>query len=302
MELKEIKRKIDSVRNIWKLTGALETLSALKIKKAQKIVLMSRPFSEKVAQILEEIDSSHIEEKSVFFDERKGLPAGRQGDNVLALVLASDRGFCGSFNQNILKFAERFMKENKENKKIEVLPVGKKAASYFKKREYKIVHSFFGIGDYGELEDIKMISDFLVSGFLQNKYQEVYLFYTNFISTFLQKPKLIKLLPLDRSYLREFCHTEAVKKTPKKEKDFLIEPSRQQLFEEIVPQLVEYLIYQAILEGNASEHSARMMAMRNASENAEEKVGELNLSYNKARQEQITSEVCEVSSAKEVLN
>ncbi len=294
MELKEIKREIDSVRNIWKLTGALETLSALKMKRAQKIALLSRPFAEKVAQILEEIDSSRIEEKTVFFDERKG-------SKILALVLASDRGFCGSFNQNVLKFAEKSIREIKKGKEVEILPVGKKAISYFKKRGYGLVHSFSGIGDYGELEDIKMISDFLVNVFLKNRYQEIHLFYTNFISTFLQKPKAIKLLPLDRSYLRQFYLTD-VKKVFHKEKDFLIEPSRRQLFEEIVPQLVEYLVYHAILEGNAAEHSARMMAMRNASENAEEKVGELNLSYNKARQEQITAEVCEVSSAKEVLD
>jgi len=293
MELKEIKRKIDSVRNIWKLTGALETLSALKMKRAQKIALMSRPFSEKIAQILGEIDSSRIEEKSVFFDERKG-------DKVLALVLASDRGFCGSFNQNILKFAEKAIREISRNKKTEVLPVGKKAISYFKKRGYEMPHSFFGIGDFGELEDIKMVSDFLVGVFLKNKYQEIHLFYTNFISTFLQKPKAVKLLPLDRNYLEEFCRPE-VKEAQEKRKDFLVEPSRRQLFEEIVPQLVEYLVYQAILEQNAAEHSARMTAMRNASENAEEKVGELNLLYNKARQEQITAEVCEVSSTKEVL-
>jgi F-type H+-transporting ATPase subunit gamma len=294
MESKEIKRKIDSVKNIWKLTGALETLSALKMKKAQKIALLSRPFSDKVAQILEEINSCRSEEKTVFFDERKG-------NKVLVLVLASDKGFCGSFNQNVLKFSEKAIKEMKEKKELEVLPVGKKAIAYFKERGYKMAHSFFGIGDYGELEDVKTISDFLVSGFLKNQYQQVYLFYTNFISTFLQKPKSIKLLPLDRSYLQEFCRID-VKAAAKREKDFLIEPSRSQLFEEIVPQLVEYLIYQAILEGNASEHSARMMAMRNASENAEEKVIELNLVYNKARQEQITSEVCEVSSAKEVLD
>ncbi len=177
MELKEIKREIDSVRNIWKLTGALETLSALKMKRAQKIALLSRPFAEKVAQILEEIDSSRIEEKTVFFDERKG-------SKILALVLASDRGFCGSFNQNVLKFAEKSIREIKKGKEVEILPVGKKAISYFKKRGYGLVHSFSGIGDYGELEDIKMISDFLVDVFLKNRYQEIHLFYTNFISTF----------------------------------------------------------------------------------------------------------------------
>ena len=159
MELKAIKREIDSVRNIWKLTGALETLSALKMKRAQKINLLSRPFAEKVAQILGQIDSSHIEEKSVFFEEK-------EGKSVLALVLASDRGFCGSFNQNILKFSEKAIKEISKDEDVEILPVGKKAISYFKKRGYGSPHSFFGIGDYGELEDIKMISDFLIDNFL----------------------------------------------------------------------------------------------------------------------------------------
>jgi F-type H+-transporting ATPase subunit gamma len=294
MELKEIKRKIDSVRNIWKLTGALETLSALKMKKAQKIALLSRPFSKKVAEILGEIDSCSEENKSVFFERKKG-------NKILALVLASDRGFCGSFNQNILKFGEKSVKELKAKSQVDVLPVGKKAISYFKKKGYEFSYSFFGIGDYVELKDVKMITDLLLEKFLKNEYQEIHLFYTDFISTFFQKPKSVKLLPLDKNYLEEFCAADA-KKISGKEKDFLIEPSREKLFREIVPQLIEYLIYQAVLEANAAEHSARMMAMRNASENAEEKVGELNLVYNKARQEQITSEVCEVSSAKEVLD
>jgi F-type H+-transporting ATPase subunit gamma len=296
MDAKEIKRAIESVRNIWKLTGALETLAALKMKKAQKIALLSRPFSEKIAQILKEIDYCRLEEKNIFFDKL----TGNQKNKVLAMVLASDKGFCGSFNQNVLKFSEKMIKEMKKEKEVDILPVGKKSIFYFRERKYKLVQNFSGIGDFVEIEDVKMISDFLVNVFLQNKYQEIHLFYTNFISTFLQKPKSIKLLPLDANYLREFCRLEQ-EASPKKEKDFLIEPSRSQLFEEIVPQLVEYLIYQAVLEGNASEHSARMMAMRNASENAQEKVGELNLVYNKARQEQITNEVCEVSSAKEVL-
>jgi F-type H+-transporting ATPase subunit gamma len=292
MELKEVKREISSVRNIWKLTGALETLSALKMKKAQKIALLSRPFSEKVAEIIARIDF-HSEEESVFVSKRKGK-------SILALVLASDRGFCGSFNQNILKFAEKTISEIKEQKEVEILPIGKKAIAYFKKKNYKIANGFSGIGDFGEIDDIKIISDFIIDNFIKNKNREVYLFYTNFISTFAQKPRTLRLLPLDGNYLREFCQTDKTSLSEKKI-DFLMEPSREELIEEIVPQLVEYLIYQAILEGNASEHSSRMMAMRNASENAEEKVGELNLLYNKARQEQITNEVCEVSSVKEVL-
>lgn len=289
MELKEIKRKIDSVRNIWKLTGALETLSALKMKKAQKIALLSRPFAEKTAEILSMLENNlgKEDDRSVFFNKSKV-------NKVLLLILASDRGFCGSFNQNILKFSEKLIKEIKKDREVELLPVGKKAAAYFRDKGYDIKRHFFGIGDFGELDDVKSISDFLIKGFLAGEYGEVYLFYTNFVSTFFQQPKMVKLLPVDKP-----ADSFAVRRAGT---DFLIEPSYKMLAEEIIPGLIEYLIYQAILEGNASEHSARMMAMRNASENAQRKAGELNLSYNKARQEQITKEVCEVSSAKEVLD
>src|SRR3989338_3092944 len=172
MELKEIKRKIDSVRNIWKLTGALETLSALKMKKAQKIALLSRPFAEKTAQVLSMLDNNlgAEEDRSIFL--RKS-----SGNRALVLVLASDRGFCGPFNQNILKFSEKEIKEMQKSREIELLPVGKKAISYFKKKGYDIKRNFFGIGDFGELDDVKLISDFLIKGFLQKEYQEVYLFY-----------------------------------------------------------------------------------------------------------------------------
>jgi len=294
MELKEIKREIDSVRNIWKLTGALETLSALKMKKSQKIALLSRPFAEKTAEILEKLEFNLNEIQSVFVKKR-------EGNKVLILVLASDRGFCGSFNQNILRFAEKEIQELKKEKEVEILPIGKKAITFFKKKGYNSRFNFFGLGDYGELEDVKKVSDLLVKNYLEDNFQEVYFFYTDFISTFYQKPKKIRLLPLERESLKEFLK-EKKSETLEEKINFLIEPSIALLVDEIVPQMIEYLIYQAILEANASEHSARMMAMRNASENAKEKVGELNLHYNKARQEQITKEVCEVSSAKEVLD
>jgi len=271
----------------------LETLSALKMKKAQKIALLSRPFAEKTAQILQRLELSQNELESVFFKGR------RKTEKILIAVLASDRGFCGSFNHNILRFFEKEIKEIKGDREVEVLPVGKKAISYFKKKGYDSKFNFFGIGDYGEIEDIKIISDFLVKSFSENKFQEIYLFYTDFVSTFLQKPKRVRLLPIEKESLGGFLKNEK----PVAEKlDFLIEPSKDTLVNEIIPQLIQYLIYQAVLEANAAEHSARMMAMRNASENAQEKVVELNLDYNKARQEHITEEVCEVSSTKEVLD
>lgn len=291
METKEIRRKIESVNNIRELTGALETLSALKMKKAQKIALASRPFAQKITYLLNRLDPVLKTKKSVFLEEK-------EVKDILFLVISSDRGFCGSFNQNIVKLAEKELSALKSKDiKIEILPIGKKGISFFKKKGYSFNLNFTGIGDYGELEELKPISDFLIKSYLENKFQKIYFVYTDFVSSLLQKPKLIQILPFVKENFRDFLKEEV----SKKEEELIIEPSYQVLADEIVPQLVEYLIYQCVLESNASEHSARMMAMRNASENAQKKVEELRLLFNKARQEQITREVCEISLVKEVL-
>lgn len=292
LNLKDVRQKIRSVSNIRELTSALETLSALKMRKAQKIALDSRPFAEKTARLLEDLEPKLKDIESVFLKER-------EGGKTLAAVISSDRGFCGSFNQNILRFAEREIKELEKQGEVEVFPIGKKATAFFKSRGREIKFNFFGIGDFGELEEIKPISDFLVKSYLENKFQKIYIFYTDFISAFSQKSKKIQILPFKKQDLDEFLKQEIL---GEEKINFLVEPSWEVLLKEIMPQLVEYLIYQCILESNASEHSARMMAMKNASENAQKRVQELQLDYNKARQWQITTEVSEVSSAKEVLD
>lgn len=292
MESKEIRRKISSVNNIWKLTSALETLSALKMKKAQKLALASQPFAKKIAEILEKIEPVLEGQKSIFAQ-------GRKVEKILFVVITSDRGFCGSFNQNILRLAEKKIAEVEKESQISFFPVGKKSKNFGEKKNLKIEASFFGIGDWVELEEAKPVSDFLIKAFGENKFQKVYLIFTNFISTFSLKPKMIQLLPLTREAIKEFLGESA--DPAEKETEFLVEPSLQVLTDEIIPQLVEYLIYHAILESNAAEHSSRMLAMKNASENAKQKSVELMFDYNKARQEQITSEVSEISSTKEVL-
>ncbi len=289
MELKNIKRKIVSVNNIRELTAALETLSALKMKKSQKIALLSRPFSQKASQLLAEMETKLKEERPFFLEDKPG--------DILTAVVASDRGFCGTFNQNMLRFAESQIKDLKRREKVSVVTIGKRSFSYFSKKEYSVEKSFFGFGDYGEIDQIKPISDFLVNSFSGGKFSQIYLFYTDFISTFVQKPRKIKLLPFKKEDFKEFFREQ----TEPLRQDFLIEPSPVVLIEEIIPQLIEYLIYQCVLESNASEHSARMMAMRNASDNAEKITTDLRLEYNKARQEQITKEVSEISSAKEAI-
>ncbi len=288
MELKEIRLKIQSVSNIRKLTGALETLSALKMKKAQKYALASRPFAQRLGRLIRRLEP--VLKDKVQLRKRKLRAA-------LAVVIASDRGFCGSFNQNLLKQAAKEIEKLEEKSEVAVFPVGKKAVAFFKKKQKNFDRFLTGIGDFGSLEETKPMADFILKSYIENRYQRVYLFWTDFVSTFNQKPKTIQLLPLEWNELKEFaCAAEEDGDT-----ETLIEPSAAVLVREIIPQMVEYLIYHCVLESNASEHSARMTAMRNASDNARDRVKELTLDYNKARQEQITREVCEISSAKEVL-
>ncbi|MFA6251871.1 MAG: ATP synthase F1 subunit gamma [Candidatus Paceibacterota bacterium] len=291
MELKEVKNKIGSVKNISELTGALETFSALKMKKTQKRFLQSKPFSQEMARIIKKMYKSLKEKKSVFLEQKKV-------ENILFCVVASDRGFCGTFNSNIFKIADNALPEIKKEGKVDIFAIGKRAIEHYKKEGTK--HQFSGVGDYWEFGETKEISDLIIDSYIKNKYQKVYLFYTHFQSSFVQKPTKIQLLPLSIETVDNFLKDEY--KNDIEEPDYLLEPSTESILDGLVPVLVEYLIYQFILSANTSEHSARMMAMRNASDNAKGLLENLRLEYNKARQTKITSEVCEISSTAEAMS
>lgn len=290
MELKEVKAKIGSVKNISDITGALETFSALKMKKTQKRFSKSKPFAEEMAKMLNNMKKALREGKSVFLEER---PV----NDILVCVIASDRGFCGSFNSNALRLADKTITELRKEGNVEILPIGKKTVSHYLKNE-KIRYSFSGVGDYWRFSQTKEISDFLISSFLSNKYQKIYIVYTHFYSSFIQKPTAIQLFPVRNETIEEFLQGSAGEDV---NKEYILEPSPEVILDEIIPVFVQYLIYQFILSANTSEHSARMMAMRNASDNAKGLLENLRLAYNKARQAQITSEVSEISSTKEAM-
>lgn len=290
MELKEVKAKIGSVKNISDITGALETFSALKMKKTQKRFSKSKPFAEEMAKMLNNMKKALREGKSVFLEERPVT-------DMLVCVIASDRGFCGSFNSNALRLADKTIVELRKEGNVEILPIGKKTVSHYLKNE-KIRYSFSGVGDYWRFSQTKEISDFLISSFLSNKYQKIYIVYTHFYSSFIQKPTAIQLFPVRNETIEEFLQGSAGEDV---NKEYILEPSPEVILDEIIPVFVQYLIYQFILSANTSEHSARMMAMRNASDNAKGLLENLRLAYNKARQAQITSEVSEISSTKEAM-
>lgn len=321
MFLKEIKQKINSTQRISQVTGALELISAVKMRKSQKIALCSRPFAQKVIEILKRLSQYQQEclKKNSFYFQRRELK------KVLIVIVSSDKGFCSSFNKNILKFAETeinktqedFAQEKTPAPEIEIMAIGKKAIAFSKKKNFKVKVEFIGIGDYGKLEEVKPIADLLLRYFQEDQYQRIYVFYTDFISSFIQKPRKMQLLPLCLESFKEILRESTFasegttvdksalekKSAIGKEKnpDYILEPSPEKIFESLVPQLLEFEIYHIILEANASEHSARMMAMRNACQNAKDIIEELTLNYNKVRQNQITSEVSEISSAKQAI-
>lgn len=290
MELKEVKAKIGSVKNISDITGALETFSALKMKKTQKRFSESKPFAEEMAKMLKNMKKALREGKSVFLEKRPVK-------DILVCVIASDRGFCGAFNSSILKLADKEIAELRKEGNVEILPVGKKSVKHYLKRE-KIRYSFSGVGDYWEFKQTKEISDFLINSFLNNKYQKIYIVYTHFCSSFIQKPTVVQLFPARSKTIENFLKDNTFGDV---NKNYILEPSPKVILDEVIPVFVQYLIYQFILSANTSEHSARMMAMRNASDNAKGLLEDLRLAYNKARQAQITSEVSEISSTKEAM-
>lgn len=297
--LKEIKNKIVLTRNISNIARAIGLISAIKMKKAQRLALGSRPFTERVLDILRELSGYKERIKKSFYFKK------RRVKKILAVVVASDKGFCGAFNKNILNFAEEKIKEMKAE--VELFVIGKKAINFFKRKNYKVLVEFYGIGDYGEFEEVKPIADKLIDYFKENRFQKILLFYTDFISSFFQKPIQIQILPIVLEEIEEMLKNYQLKKASlgvslkRKNYFILLEPSPKEIFEELVPQLVEYLVYHSILEANASEHSARMLAMERASQNAREIMKKLTSEFNKVRQAEITSEVCEITIAKKAL-
>jgi len=271
MELRDVKAKIGSVKNISELTSALETFSALKMKKTQKKFLESKPFALEMAKMLKNMKKALREGRSVFLEKR---PVKK----ILVCVVASDRGFCGAFNANVLKFANKELLKIREEGEVEIMPIGKKAIDHYKRTE-DIEHSFSGVGDYWGFSQTKEISDFLIQSFLANDYQKVYIFYTHFYSSFIQKPEMVQLFPGRSKTVDNFLKQEH-EEDPNPNSNYLLEPSSETILNEIIPVFVEYLIYQFILSANTSEHSARMMAMRNASDNARGLLEELRLDSN----------------------
>ncbi len=299
MNLKEVKNKISVINNINQITHALELVAAVKMRKAQRIAVQSRHFSHKAVEIL-----YRLAKYQQLLKEKSPLLKEGSGEKILAVVVASDKGFCGAFNKNILNFSEKYIK--KLGKSLDVIAIGKKAIRFFQKKNYSVVNQFSKIGDWIDFSQVRFLADTILKLFESGSYNKILLFYTDFTSTILQEPRMVQVLPLDLNTIGEILAVYDLKDSnntggelPKGDLSYILEPSPEEIFKELVPQFIEFEIYHCILEANASEHSARMMAMKSASSNAKDLIERLTLEYNKARQAQITSELAEISIAKE---
>lgn len=289
---RHIKRQIQSTKNITKITKAMEMVSAAKMRKSQEAALVARPYAEAALKLLDNVCGSIKSQKDY------PLTSKRETKKICLLVIASDKGFCGALNSSVLKEATKIISENSD-KEISIIAVGKKVEKFFRGKQNTIA-IFENIGDTVELSETLPISRLIMEDFLAEKYDKVIALYTDFVSTLKQDVKVKTLLPIsEKSFKKtidemgkdEIGRTKNMKDTT----EYIFEPSPEEVLKKLLPNLVETQVFDVILESNASEHSARMVAMQNATDNANELLEDLKLSYNYARQQKITQEMTEIA-------
>jgi F-type H+-transporting ATPase subunit gamma len=277
--LREIKIRIKSVKSTRKITKAMEMIAASKMKRAQQQAIKGRPYINRLRQVIANlVYGSEPKLTHPYLEERTKVK------NAGYIFITANRGLCGAFNTNVTKVMLQILQENKHKNEL-VLSVGRKGRLTMERIGKKVLADFENMGDKPGFLDTVGISKVMADDFLSGKLDEVYVVYNHFFSTMTQKPVVVKLLPVDIE--KEFHR-------PKQKREYLFEPGKELLLDELLKRYIETTVYQTVLESIAAEHSARMMAMRQASDNAGEIVSNLTLHYNKKRQEKITTQILEV--------
>jgi F-type H+-transporting ATPase subunit gamma len=278
---REIRRRIRSVKNMTQITRAMEMVSASKMRRAQRNVLATRPYADRMLDVMGELTDRAVGTRSgTLLEVRPNVRS------VGLIVVTPDKGLTGAMITNVLRRAGRFiLDEHGRARQVETLAVGKKGRDFLVRTGQNLVAEVTKLGDYPKLVDTLGIATSVISGFLEERYDEVYVIYGEFVNTLVQRPALKRLLPV-----------EAPNEPAEKKWDYNYEPGQEEVLRELLPRFVEVQLYQAILESIASEHSARMVAMRNATDNAKDLTRDLTLSYNKTRQANLTQEVSEIAS------
>jgi F-type H+-transporting ATPase subunit gamma len=274
---RDIRRRIGAVKNIKQITRAMQFVAASKLKRAQDATLAARPYSEKLDEVLADL-------AAVLGAEDHPLLAQRGDGKRLIVLITTDRGLAGPLNTNTIRFAAREITTHTGD--LTVVTVGRKGRDAMRRAGVPMAAHFTGFGDRPSFADVIPVARLVTDDFLAGTYAQVDVIYNRFVSTLVQKPEMIQLLPI-----RPTEDTEGIPGN-----QFIFEPSASAVLEQLVPRYVATRLFQAVLEGKASEESSRMVAMKNATENAEDLIEDLTLSYNKVRQSNITREMIEIAS------
>ncbi|MBP6179386.1 MAG: ATP synthase F1 subunit gamma [Anaerolineales bacterium] len=291
---REMRLRIKSVKNISQVTRALETVSASKVRKAINAVMATRSYATKAWQVLR-----HVAEQPGRDSLHPLLAQRKTVNNALVVVITGDRGLAGAYNSNVIRFvAQRF---DKNSAPVKFIAVGRKGRDLLMRRGKKVVADFSNLPAAPSFMDVSAIGRMAVEEFNSGSVDEVYLVYTDFISMSRQVATVKKLLPLElegEGLVEDFEH----KASSGPSAAYEYEPDMRVILDEIIPRFTALQVYQAVLESQASEHAARMVAMRNATDNAKELIGALQLAYNKVRQQGITNDILDIVGGAEALS
>ncbi len=284
--LKEVKQRITSVVSTQQITKAMKMVSAAKLRRAQDKIIMMRPFSKKLTAILNNVSSASEGDVDLIYAEK------REMKKVLLIPITSDKGLCGAFNTNVIKATSAAIAGQFAGGEITIMPIGKKSFEFFKKSKYPMIEEFQGLFHDLSIDKIRDAANYAMNAFVKGEFDHVVLVFNEFKNVATQVVRTEQFLPMA---------SEEIKGEKAPDTDYLLEPSREFIIQELVPKALRVQFYKAILESNASEHGARMTAMDKATDNAGELLKELRLMYNRTRQAAITNEILEIVSGANAL-
>ncbi len=276
---KEIRTKIKSVQNTRKITKAMEMVAASKMRKAQERMRAARPYAEKIRNVAANISHANPEYRHPFIIERDTVK------RVGIIVVTTDKGLCGALNTNVLRMTlNQYKQWQTEGEEIDVCCIGGKGLGFMQRLGANIISQAIALGDRPKLDDLIGAVKIMLDGYTKDRFDRVLIFYTRFINTMKQEPVMEQLLPLSGERIG----------APEGNWDYIYEPEAKVVLEQVLTRYIEAVVYQGVSENMASEQSARMVAMKSASDNAATLIDELTLVYNKSRQAAITKELSEI--------
>ncbi len=284
---KDIRRRIKGVKSTGKITRAMEMISAVKMRRAVERALAMRPYAQSALSVLHRVTEAVRHEEHPLLTDR---PIQKE----LYVVITSNRGLCGSFNTQVLKKLREARAEDRERSAV-FITLGKKGEQAVRRMKGEIIASFPDVFDYPRVTDMRPVTKILLDEFLSGRVDRVVMVYTDYVSALVQKVKVRALLPATEKDAKKMLDEIGFKTDVPAKGDFLMEPLPGVVLETLIPRLIEAELYHAVLESNASQEAARMVAMRSATDAAKEMTADLTLAYNQFRQQKITQEIAELS-------